>query len=356
MPYREELRGLGQWLAPLVVFAGVLLLGLVVRAISFRMLGRWASRTPTRIDDIVLASTRWPSYLWILILALLAAFQVVDLPGEQADVAVRRGLAALLVLSITMGASRLVSELVQLHGSGAAPGVGFASSGIQRTAARLLVVLVGLLVMLSTLGIQIGPILGALGVGGLAAGLALQPTLSNLFAGFQIASARQVRIGDRVRLSSGEDGYITDISWRATTLRTPQNHLVIIPNSKFAESIVTNVNLPDPRVNIPIPVSVSYESDPARVEEILRDEARRAIAEREEFVKGSEPIVRLQAFGQSSLDFQVILSVRDFDAQFAVWGDLLQRIFARLARERITIPYPTRTVQVRGELPAKPRS
>jgi small-conductance mechanosensitive channel len=108
-------------------------------------------------------------------------------------------------------------------------------------------------------------------------------------------------------------------------------------------------------VNITIALGVSYDSDPARVEEVLRDEARRAIAEREEFVKDVEPVVRLQAFGQSSLDFQVILTVREFDAQFAVWSDLHQRIYARLVREKISIAFPTRTVVVRGEVPVKPR-
>jgi small-conductance mechanosensitive channel len=203
MPTREGLTGAEVWLVPLLVFAGVLVLGLVVRTVSLRMLGRWAAKTATRVDDLVIGSTRWPSVLWILILAVIAAFQLVDLPGEKPDIAVRRGLAALLVLSITIGASRLLGGLAGLYHAEAAPEMALASTGLLRTVVKLAVLLVGFLVILNTLGIKLAPILGALGVGGLAAGLALQPTLSNLFAGFQIASGRQVRVGNRVRLATG---------------------------------------------------------------------------------------------------------------------------------------------------------
>jgi small-conductance mechanosensitive channel len=266
---------------------------------------------------------------------------------------VRRVLTALLILSITIGLARLLGDLAQSYRQEAAPELALASTGLLRTVVRAAVILTGFLVMLSTIGLNIGPLLGALGVGGLAAGLALQPTLSNLFAGFQIAAGKQVRIGNRVRLASGEEGYITDISWRTTTLRTPTNFLVIIPNSKFADSIVTNVNLPEAQTNIVVQVGVSYESDPRHVESVLRDEAKRAVTDMPQLVKDFDPIVRFQAFGESSLDFLVIVRVQDFDSQFAIWGELHQRIFERLQTEKITIPFPARTLYVRGMQPEK---
>ncbi len=352
--FREELTGTAQWLVPLLVFAAVLLVGLLGRALGFRMLRRWAAKTATKMDDLVIVSTRWPSVIWIFILAVIAAFQTVNLPGETADIAVRRALAALLVLSITLGLARLLGDLVVTYRAEAAPELALASTGLLRTVIRGAVILIGSLVILSTVGVKIGPILGALGVGGLAAGLALQPTLTNLFAGFQIATGKQVRIGHRVRLSTGEEGYVTDISWRTITLRTPTNFLVIVPNAKFADSIVTNVNLPAAQTNIVVSVGVSYESDPRHVESILRDEAKRAIADMPQLVKNFDPIVRLQAFGESALEFQVVVQVQDFDSQFGIWGELHQRIFERLKREGITIPFPTRTVQLRGMPPEKP--
>ena len=79
------------------------------------------------------------------------------------------------------------------------------------------------MIILNQLHVSIAPILTALGVGGLAVALALQDTLSNLFAGFYVAVAGQVRLGDYiVKLDTGEEGYVTDISWRTTTIRTPR--------------------------------------------------------------------------------------------------------------------------------------
>ena len=92
--------------------------------------------------------------------------------------------------------------------------------------------------------VDIRAILAALGVGGLAVALALQDTLSNLFAGFYVSVARQIRIGDFVKIDAGQSGYVQDIGWRSTTLRELGGSLIFIPNNKLAQSIVTNYHLP----------------------------------------------------------------------------------------------------------------
>lgn len=163
-----------------------------------------------------------------------------------------------------------------------------------------------------------------------------------------VTLARQIHVGNRIKLESGEEGYVADIGWRSTTLRTPSNHLIIVPNAKLAQSIITNYNMPDPPVNIVIPVGVSYDSDPEQVERVLKDEARRIINELPGFVKDFEPIVRFQSFGDFSPNFLLILRAENFDAQFSVWGELHKRIFKHLKQEGIEIPFPVRTVYLRG--------
>lgn len=106
--------------------------------------------------------------------------------------------------------------------------------------------------------------------------------------------------------------------------------------------------MPDPTVNIVIPVGVSYDSDPEQVERVLKDEARRIINELPGFVKDFEPIVRFQSFGDFSPNFLLILRAENFDAQFSVWGELHKRIFKHLKQEGIEIPFPVRTVYLRG--------
>jgi len=342
--------GTTNWGLALILFSSLLAAGLLLRAIVFHALDRWAKKSKTRIDDFVLASSRWPSYLWILIASTIVALHSVHLPGGY-DVTARRGLGALLALSITMGVGRFVSEAVSHYNNQFAPDMALRSTGLLRTTARVVTFLVGILIILSIFGINIAPLLGALGVGGLAAGLALQPMLTNLFAGFQIAVAKQIRVGHRVRMASGEEGYVSDISWRTTTLRTPNNHLVIIPNSKFADSVITNFNLPEPPVNVTVSVGVGYDSDLRRVEAALADEAQQIIRDAPLLVKDFKPVVRLVAFGESAVQFNVVVQAQDFESQFAVWNEIYTRIFERLQRESIEIPFPARSVYLRGPGP-----
>lgn len=347
----NELTGATRWVVPLLIFGGVLTVGLILRTVAFRALGRWSKTTTTEVDDLLLQATRWPSYLWIVITAAILAFQTIDLPGEKFDVAARRTLGVLLALSITVGVARFLGGMADARRDDAEPDRVIASTGLLRTMVQGATYLIGLLVILGILGINIAPLLGALGVGGLAAGLALQSTLSNLFAGFQIAVAKQIRVGHRVRLASGEEGYVADISWRTTTLRTPLNHLIIVPNSKFADSIITNFNLPDPAVNLLVPINVSYESDARRVEAVLRDEATKLVAELPGVVRESAPVVRFLNYGESALQFTVALRVLDFESQLEIWNEIYQRILERLRREKIEMAFPTRMVFWRGSVP-----
>ena len=140
-------------------------------------------------------------------------------------------------------------------------------------------VILGILILLNHFNVSITPILTALGVGGLAVALALQDTLSNLFGGFYVAVAGQVRLGDYIKLNSGEEGYVTDIGWRSTTFRAQANNMIIVPNAKLAQAIVTNYYLPEKRMSASFVVTVGYDCDPDAVEQVLAEVLQRRRAE-----------------------------------------------------------------------------
>ena len=121
--------------------------------------------------------------------------------------------------------------------------------------------------------------LTALGVGGLAVALALQDTLSNLFGGFYVAVAGQVRLGDYIKLNTGEEGYVTDIGWRSTTIRALANNLIIVPNAKLAQAIVTNYYLPEKRMSTSFVVTVGYDCDTDAAEKVLAEVLQQAAGE-----------------------------------------------------------------------------
>jgi small-conductance mechanosensitive channel len=212
------------------------------------------------------------------------------------------------------------------------------------------IIIICFLIVLNTLGISVAPLLTALGVGGLAVALALQDTLANLVDGIHIILERSVRIGDFVKLESGQEGYVEDITWRTTRVRMLANNMVIIPNSQLSKSIVTNYCLPEKRLSLLIPVSVSYASDPAMVEKMLVDEAKRSVGEIPGLLGNPEPFVRfIPGFGESSLDFTLICQVGEFVDQYLAQHELRKRIFERFRREGVEIPFPQRTVHIRED-------
>lgn len=339
------LRHWPELVVPFAVLLAVLATGWFARRYLFRVLERWAAKSKVRFDDLLVQALRGPFMLWVMILGLHLAVQSSELP-VRVTALVGKALLILWIVSLTVAAAKVAGSMVKLYGSGVASALPVTT--LTQSLASLAVATVGILILLDTLHISVTPILTALGVGGLAVALALQDTLSNLFAGFYVSLAGQVRVGDYVKLDSGEEGYVTDISWRSTTLRALPNNLIVVPNAKLAQAIVTNYHLPEKRMSLLLPVSVSYDSDPEAVEGILIEEAVSGAQEIPGLLAEPAPFVRfIPGFGNSSLDFTLICQVAEFVDQYLAQHELRKRIFKRFRQEGIEIPFPIRTLYIK---------
>jgi small-conductance mechanosensitive channel len=332
-------------LAGLVVICSAVLL--VVRAVLFRFLLGWAHRTETQIDNIVIASLRFPSVFWAIALGASIGIELSELPVKYTAHATS-AIYLLLILSVTIAcanlAGRVFSNYIQRQQ------LPFPSTGLAYGIIKATIYLVGVLVMLAKLGISIAPLLTALGVGGLAVALALQDTLANLFAGLHILVEKSIRVGDFIRLETGQEGFVDDITWRTTRVRMLPNNMVVIPNSKMSQSVVTNYYLPEKRMSLLIPISVAYASDPDHIERILVEEAKEGAKNISGLLAEPEPFVRfIPGFGDSSQDFTLICQVAEFTDQYLAQHELRKRIFRRFRQEGIEIPFPQRTVHLREE-------
>ena len=202
----------------------------------------------------------------------------------------------------------------------------------------------GLLVILQYYGISIAPILTAAGVGGMAVALALQETLANIFSGLHLILSKQLRIGDYIRLGSGEEGRVTDITWRFTTIiPLGASNTIVIPNKTIAGANITNFSLPTQNINISVPVGIAYDSDLAAVERITIETAKEVLA-RVDDNPNATPLVRYTAFGDSSINFNVILPSSMFDHQGVIQHEFIKALTERYRTEGIDIPYPIRTI------------
>ncbi|NPU82857.1 MAG: mechanosensitive ion channel family protein [Syntrophaceae bacterium] len=330
---------------PLILLAIGLLSGLAADALSRRTLRRIVRRTGWEGGNVLRTALLRMWVYWLTLAGAYAALHNVPVSSHVFDL-LEKGILTLAILSVTLFLARLTVGAVNLYSSRA--GGVFITTTLFANVAKGLVLILGVLVILQTLGISIAPLLTALGVGGLAAALALQDTLSNLFSGIQIIASRQIRPGDYVKLAGGDEGFVHDITWRSTTLRAMPNNMIVIPNAELAKARITNFDLGESEMSVVVPVGVSYDSDLERVEKITVDVAKEVLGETEGGVPEFDPLVRFTAFGDSSINFNAVLRVRTYADQFPVRHEFIKRLFRRYREEGIEIPFPIRTVYMKG--------
>lgn len=325
---------------------GGILVALAYRYVVLSVLRRRVERWGWTGGSALLGAIGAMPVLWALLAGLYGALRALPLRPAFLD-ALETGLMVVLVVSVTWVAARIAAGLVRAwaeRSDGALP-----ASSIFTNLTMAVVAVLGLLVLLQYLGVSITPMLTALGVGGLAVALALQDTLSNIFAGFHILASRQVAPGDYVKLSSGDEGYVEDITWRNTRIRAIPNNMVIVPNATLASSIVTNYFLPEREMGVQVELGVSYASDLEHVERVTLEVARETMEAVPCGVPDFEPRLRYHTFGDSSIDFRVVLRVTEFGDSYQLAHEFIKRLHARYRREGIEIPFPIRTVHMRGE-------
>jgi len=330
------------------VFVAVFVVLLVIRKVVFGSITRWARRTATKADDLFLDAIRSPSFFWIVAISLYVALDTSSIQQRYVNYGLK-ALYIVVILSITLASANLISKLVQ-NALEKKSATGTPVTGLSRTIIKAVVFALGGMIIANGLGISITPVLTALGVGGLAVALALQDTLSNLFAGMHILIENPIRVDDYIKLDSGEEGFVADIGWRTTRIRQLANNTVIVPNSKLLQSNIINYYLPEKRMSLLISIGVSYDSDPEQIEAILVEEAMAGAAEIPGLLSEPAPFVRfIPGFGDSSLNFTLICQVSEFVDQYLAQHELRKRIFKRFRKEGIEIPFPQRTVHLKQQ-------
>ena len=336
------------WASPLAWTVGTLaaswLIGHLLGAVLMSRATTWVTGGQRPLIESALRLLRARVPWWSLLIGAWLAAGYWPLTGEG-QLLIGRTAFVLGALSITFTLAALASQSVDTYGALISPALPVSS--LTRNVAWGSIAVLGLLVILNGLGLSITPMLTALGVGGLAVALALQDPLANFFAGLFITLAGQIRVGDYVKLDSGQEGYVVDFSWRSTRLRMLANNLVVVPNAKLAQAIVVNHHLPSQDLAVLVDVGVDYDSDLRHVEQVVVDVGRGVMREVAGAVPDFEPFIRYHTFGESSIDFTVILRGREFVDQYLIKHEFVKRLHARFNDEGIVIPFPIRTIAYR---------
>jgi small-conductance mechanosensitive channel len=331
----NDINQLREWFWPLIITSGIILLGIILQRAVVLYIQRISKKTDWKGGVVVISSLRGMIILISVLAGTYIGLSYSPLPPNVL-ITVQKLHKVFEIFIVTFVIARILTGLFKAYT--------LREKGIQRslslfnTIIKLIVYCIGGLIMLQALGISITPIITALGVGGLAVALALQDTLSNLFAGVHLTATHVIKPGDYVMLSTSEEGTVSDITWRYTTLLTQANNIVVIPNSKMASAIVTNYSLPQKNLDVSLPFGISYNSDLEKVERVTIEVAKAVMTELG--VTGEEPTFRFKEFGTSAINCSISLTVHQFTQQYVMKHTLMKALHKRFKQEGIVIPFP----------------
>ena len=200
---------------------------------------------------------------------------------------------------------------------------------------------VGIIVALDFLSIDLTALAVVAGGLGIGIGFGLQNVVANFVSGLVLLLEQPIRIHDRVTVENVE-GNVVDIHFRSTTILTNDNIAIIVPNSQFINQSVTNWSHGDPNIRVHVPVGVAYGSDVDLVTRTLEDVA----AKTDHVLKNPSPEVRFNEFGDSSLNFELLIWSDDPPGHLQLRSRLNYAIDAEFRRHGIEIPFPQRVVHL----------
>ena len=335
------------WAKELLGALLILALFWVLSQIVVMMLNKWGKRlavfTSTDLDDRILErSVPYVSRLFFILGVYLA---IRSLPLHDKIVTIASGILYIILIVIVFKLIYdAINDLINWYVAGQQETSRAAMSRQMLPVAEKIVSLflmaTALIIILKHFNYDIFSLVTALGIGSLAIGLAAKDTLANMISGFTLVLDRPFRIGDRIQLSGGQVGDVSDIGLRSTKIKTLDNQLLVIPNSDLCNTILINQASPDNRAKGRINIGVAYGSDVERVKELLVATAR----EVDEVMAEPLPESYFTNFGEFSLNMALFFWVNDYERLFAVTDKINTLIIRRFKEHAIEIPFPTRTV------------
>jgi len=337
------------YIRPILIIVASLLSAAVINK-TIKILLKKAENTGTRIDDIILLAIGRPLYTLVIVAGIYYAIHETPYLAEimvsfDGDYRYRH---FLLTLFGTWIAASFIKRIIQEYGYELASRTeGDLDDRIVTLAdmsGTYIIWLVGIMIALSGVGFEISPIIAGMGIAGLAIALAAQNLLMNVFGGMTITMDQLYRVGQRVEFG-GVYGDIYEIKPRYTKIKTLDNMIVTIPNSKVINDNIINYAAPDTTVRVKIPVGVAYGTDPEKVDKIMLDIADNT----PKILKEPKPIVRFTEYAASSQNFELVIWLKHYEDRHPVIDRILRDMFKRFKEEEIEIPFNQMDVHMKKD-------
>ncbi len=327
----------------LLAFLSKYILGAIVKPFT--------RKTKTIIDDLILEALTAPAFAWLVAGGLwIAASRLNDDPKIE-DV-IHKIFSIIFIGIGGVAVSRVLHAILHWYSVEIAPRTASDFDDrliplLQRVA-DIIVYCFTFIIIMGQLGVPIGPFLASLGIGGIAIALALQPTMTNFLSGTYVISDSVIRKGDYIQLESGVEGTVEEIGWRITKIRHWQGNLVVLPNTKLSDAVVTDFEKPDLSMVFGVDGGVSYNSDLEKVERIITETAADIMKNNPEGSKDFAPVVRFKNFGDSNINFSVVMKAQNRGGTFALKHYFIKALHKRFQNEGIVMEYPVRKLYLEG--------
>lgn len=322
----------------LLVLVGI---GALLEFVALPLLRRFAARREWFLSEVALRAVSGQALFWCSFIGLISTLTIVVPSARLVEVA-RSLLALMAVLAVTVFLVRLVTNSIRLYFLRHQIG----SISLLNNALRAFSATVVIATALAVIGVPIGPLLTILAGSSIGLSLALREPLANIFSGLTILVSNKIQPGDYIRLSTGQEGFVTDIRWSDTYIHELTDNLVVVPNALMANTILTNFHRPEPDFTLLFAMGVPYDSDLAEVERLVVLVAQEVLAEVPGGVPETQPAVRFNAFGETGVRFNVLLRVQSFADQFFLRHEFMKRLGTRFTAAGLPAPIPVQMLRV----------
>ena len=343
--YGNSLR---DWGISLLIIVGAVVVNKLISLINRRVVRRLTARSSTRIDDLLSEALEPPILLGVMLFAVWISLGRLDGLGEKFHDVLYKAYEVLVTLNFTWLFARLLSRFIE---AALTKGEGSAAARLNinshllpliRRGVLIVVWAIGLITTLHNIGVTVTTLMGTLGIGGMAFALASQDTIKNIFGGITIFTDQMFQIGDIIRIGDTE-GTVVDVGLRSTRLRTYDHRLVILPNSKLIDAVVTNISS-EPGRPIVIDLGLTCDTSPEKMRQAMA-----ILSSIDDRVHGVEPgsiIASFVAFADSSLTIRLIYFIRKSANILGTQTEVNLDILSQFNAAGLNFAFPTQTIYV----------
>ncbi len=328
-------------IAAAVLFSSVIL-AYLADFIFAKVFTRLTKKTKFEFDDLIIAALKKPIFLTVILIGIYTALGII----YNAGLNIINNIIISAILIIWVLAAVKVAKIIFMHiipklTAKTDTDMDDEMIPLAKTISTIIIFFIGFMFLLKGVwDIDITPLIASAGILGFAVAFAAQDAISHIFGGVSIYLDKPFKKGDRIEIAKGELGIVQEVGLRSTKIRNFYNNTIIIPNSQIANSKIINYTSPESKMMVKITVGVAYGSDVAKVKKVLMKIAKST----KEVIDKPAPGIRFDNHGDFSLDFAMIMWVKNPADKFTVIDKINVAIDKEFKKEKIDIPFPTQTI------------